>query len=869
MRCNRLPASFPAPHLAAVASLVVLLGLHVVHAQVPAGPDPVPSKLYVPPDIAEGRFAASPAFVGSGVEQFNYHVSAINPDPPTTNISVGPHKTGVVYTFPDPISASTLNWERASGGFATRVKIVADRAESLRIHLSFTDQLQPIEIRIQGNQDATVLGPVTGPTGQDREVWLPVTLGGEAVLEVFVPNQPAIPSIGLQVDQINYIFGGTPQPGQFASIGLAQQPEYDAACYSNNPDYAAIQAGVAATAKITFVSNGSSYECSGTLLNDRGSTTTPWFATANHCIPTQSVASTMVFYWHYEATSCGAFATDSRYKQTYGGAKLLWSDVTYDAAFLKLNNPPALSTVFAGWNTGSLLVGDHVYGIHHPRGDHTMVSDGTVTALDVPITSINTGATLTLNKVKYTYGGVEGGSSGSGVFTIQNGGLRWKGALFGDSPSNYQQADYGPFDNFYNNVLQYLENTISPVATDTQAPTVPTGVTATPVSSSQITLVWTASTDNVGVTAYKVYRGGTLVATLGNVTSYNDTGLATSALYTYTVQACDAAGNCSAKSSSTSASTSAPASLVTSYAFVGSSTFQVIGSSVNITIDRITNKSLTNTSGSLRVELWALSAPYSYPNAVLGYRVASIRTASVSGATDQLAPNGSFTGVSLTLPYTAPPAGYTYYVLFLDELQSQCTAADHYCFVAYLNYTPTAQDTQPPTVPTGLTATATSSSQISLSWTASADAVGVAAYKVYRGGTLIVTLGNVTSYNDSGLTPSIAYTYTVQACDVAANCSVQSSPISATTQQAGATNVNVLSNCLFNWAESSYASLFSPRGVQSLGFGPYYYRFYSQTNAYLGVSSSNNHLFYVGSLSSNALLDLGTVSGWYATAGCR
>lgn len=793
----------------------------------------------------------------------------IKPDLPATD-TAGPRKTGVVYTFPDPISASMLYWEPASGGFAARVRIIADQAQSLRIHLSFMDQPPPIEIRVQGNQDATILGPITGPGGRSREIWLPITVGGEAVLEVFVPNQESTPSIGLQVDQINYIFGGTAQLGQFVSTGAAQYTEYDAACYSNYPDYATIQTGIAATAMITFIKDGASYQCSGTLLNDRGSTSTPWFATANHCIPNPTVASTLVFFWHYEATSCGAFATDSRYRQTFGGAQLLWSDVTYDAAFLKLNSPPGPYTVFAGWDSGSLSIGDHVYGIHHPKGDHTMVSDGTVTALDAPATSIDTGAHLVLNDVRYTYGGTEGGSSGSGLFKVQNGFLRWKGALFGDVPSNYQEASYGPFDNFYNNVKQYLENTISPVATDSQPPTVPIGLTATAVSSSQISLSWSVSTDNVGVTAYKIYRGGTLVATLGNVTSYNDTGLATSALYTYAVQACDAAGNCSGKSSPTSARTSAPATLVTSYSFGSSSTFQQIGSLVYITIDRITNNSPFTTSGSLRIELWGLSAPYSYPNSILGYVVASIRTVNITGGADRLSPNSSFTGITLTLPYTAPPPGYTSFALFLEEYDSaHCTTSDRFCVVAYINYVSTMQDTQLPTVPTGLTATAASSSQINLSWTASTDNVGVTTYKVYRGGTLIVTLGNVRSYNDSGLTPSTSYAYTVQACDAAANCSAQSSSISGTTQQAGTTNVNVLSNCLFNWGETNYASLFAPRGAQSQNFGPYYFRYYSQTNAYLGVSSDNSHLFYLGPLSSNALLDLGVVSTWYATAGCR
>lgn len=75
--------------------------------------------------------------------------------------------------------------------------------------------------------------------------------------------------------------------------------------------------------------------------------------------------------------------------------------------------------------------------------------------------------------------------------------------------------------------------------------------------------------------------------------------------------------------------------------------------------------------------------------------------------------------------------------------------------------------------------------------------------------------------------------------------------------------------CLFNWAESSYPSLFAPAGATTQLAAPYAYRHYTQTNAYLGTSSTDNHLYYLGPASGNALLDAGLVSGWLATAGCQ
>ena len=91
---------------------------------------------------------------------------------------------------------------------------------------------------------------------------------------------------------------------------------------------------------------------------------------------------------------------------------------------------------------------------------------------------------------------------------------------------------------------------------DTQNPSTPTNLVAAAISSSQINLSWTASTDNVGVTGYRVYRGGIQIATPTG-TSYSNTGLSPSTTYSYTVAAVDGTGNVSAQSTSASATTQA------------------------------------------------------------------------------------------------------------------------------------------------------------------------------------------------------------------------------------------------------------------------------------------------------------------------
>ena len=95
-------------------------------------------------------------------------------------------------------------------------------------------------------------------------------------------------------------------------------------------------------------------------------------------------------------------------------------------------------------------------------------------------------------------------------------------------------------------------------------------------------------------------------------------------------------------------------------------------------------------------------------------------------------------------------------------------------------------DTQPPTAPSNVTATATSGSQINLSWTASTDNVGVTQYLVERcqgtGCTVFVQVGTSTgtTFNNTGLTSATSYSYRVRATDAAGNLSGYSNVASAT-----------------------------------------------------------------------------------------
>src|SRR3989344_4465419 len=107
------------------------------------------------------------------------------------------------------------------------------------------------------------------------------------------------------------------------------------------------------------------------------------------------------------------------------------------------------------------------------------------------------------------------------------------------------------------NTMDFSINVTVSNFVDSQPPSVPTGLSAVAVSPNAINLTWNSSTDNVGVTGYRIYRGGVEIATSAT-NSYSNVSLAPSTSYVYTVAAYDALNNLSAQSTSANATTLAP-----------------------------------------------------------------------------------------------------------------------------------------------------------------------------------------------------------------------------------------------------------------------------------------------------------------------
>jgi chitodextrinase len=333
---------------------------------------------------------------------------------------------------------------------------------------------------------------------------------------------------------------------------------------------------------------------------------------------------------------------------------------------------------------------------------------------------------------------------------------------------------------------------------DVTPPTTPASFTATVVSASQINLTWSASTDDVGVAGYKVYRNGMLVTAVAG-TSYSDTGLTASTAYSYAVAAYDAAGNLSSQSGAVWANTPPV------YVYV--SDLQWVGTPVNgwgpVEKDMSNGEQAAGDGHTISLHGVTYAKGLGcHAQSVITYNLGGQYTRFVSdiGIDDEVGSGGSvvfqvwadgtklydsgiMTHDSVTQHVDVDVTGKSQLQLVVNP--GGGISNDHSDWAgACLAVVPSSggtPDTTPPTVPTGLTATPVLSSQINLAWSASTDNVGVKGYKIYRNGSLLASVTAGSSYQDTGLTASTTYSYTVSAYDAAGNESSQSAPVLATS----------------------------------------------------------------------------------------
>lgn len=286
-----------------------------------------------------------------------------------------------------------------------------------------------------------------------RTYWAPDLGGAEVTLELELPAGADPAGLDLAVPSLSHLFASAQARADGASaknLGDAGSCNIDISC---SAEYARESRAVA---RISYVHDGASYKCTGTLLNDIGASRKPWFLTARHCIGTQTTASSVVTDWFYRSSGCNSGMPNPATQRRTGGAVLLYENRRTDTSFLLLNDAPPQGAVYAGSYFGALQPGAAVAGVHHARGDLQKLSTGAIEALSTCPGSYGAlncqpggadgGQFLT---VVWNRGVTERGSSGSGLFHAIGSKRYLIGQLFGGGSSCQQRAlqdQYGRFD---------------------------------------------------------------------------------------------------------------------------------------------------------------------------------------------------------------------------------------------------------------------------------------------------------------------------------------------------------------------------------------------------------------------------------------
>ena len=275
-----------------------------------------------------------------------------------------------------------------------------------------------------------------------------------------------------------------------------------------------------------------------------------------------------------------------------------------------------------------------------------------------------------------------------------------------------------------------IEGSATVIINSTSPPSTPTGLTATAISSSQINLSWNAVAGAIGYDIY--YCDGTYIGFTTN-TSYSHTGRAALTTYAYKISAQKNSTCSSPQTTCISATTPAvctPPSIPT-----GLTATAVSSSQINLSWNAV--------AGAIGYDIYYCDGTY------IGFTA------------------------NTTYSHTGRAASTTYAYKISAQKNSTCSSPQTTCISAT-----TPAVCTPPSIPTGLTATAVSSSQINLSWNAVAGAIGYDIY--YCDGTYIGFTAN-TTYSHTGRAASTTYAYKISAQKNSTCSSPQTSCTSAIT----------------------------------------------------------------------------------------
>lgn len=452
---------------------LIASGLALATVAVPFSVQAVQVRSMPPAAVESSKAGVSHQFLGAALAAHRINASAWND--PRLELQKASQTAGAIdrskaaqIGYPRAIASlaqqipmTSLTWQTLSDSSrVARVEVTAQDAAGLRVAYRVGGPVDAMKLRFAGDgRDEVYLGD----THADGALtWSPVLEGSVATVEIHLAAGFAPEQFTLRFDSLSHLVKAGASLGQkdTRDIGASDSCNRDVVCgTASNPALAALAKSVV---KLVYTDAGSTYTCSGTLIN--GTAGGNFVYTAAHCIDSQAEAGSLNTYWFFDAGTCGSTAVPP-YQLLTGGSLLLSTDTTLDGTLVELAQTPPNGAIRAAWNATVIPTGLALTGMHHPSGDLKKYSLGTMQGYAQGPEAYSTGPRPeafhdSFITVRWTLGSTEEGSSGSGVFTYNSAGFyELRGGLEGGAASCGNQSGidrYSRLDLLFTKLAPYI-----------------------------------------------------------------------------------------------------------------------------------------------------------------------------------------------------------------------------------------------------------------------------------------------------------------------------------------------------------------------------------------------------------------------------
>lgn len=318
------------------------------------------------------------------------------------------------------------HWSAAAAGFVATIRVTSAGAAGIRTRLELGTVPGSIEVRAQGSDSSVIESMTIDPTLGNTQ-WTPWTEGASQVIELYSPVMPSANAVS--VSTVSHF---TDSP--FTTKAGASSCTVSAQCSTGDATLdGAIAQARNSVAKMLFATSEGQFLCTATLL-DSASFPAPFLVTANHCISDSNVSASLTTFWFYQTASCDD-AGALQPTQVAGGSQLVFTNYNVDSTLLRLNRSPPTGVVYSAWNKAQVAASTPFVSLSHPKGDAMRLAQGIVAPAPNNLLRIED-RPYDMYGVTFTNGIIEGGSSGSGIFVLNNGALELRGVLTGSTVSN-------------------------------------------------------------------------------------------------------------------------------------------------------------------------------------------------------------------------------------------------------------------------------------------------------------------------------------------------------------------------------------------------------------------------------------------------